>query len=175
MLIEILPEDQRARFVNSQDSSGATALHKACFKGHLEVIKLLCKYGADPSIRENEGSFALHKAAFNGHLDCILHLLETFKSAPSTSSRSRREKNTKRIQRSKGDSSNDSGLDSAVPPNGVDATPAFTVDINGQDDSGSTPLHKACFKGNVDCVKLLLEKGANLLVKDNQGRPFDSR
>lgn len=176
MLIERLPEDQRARFVNAQDASGATALHKACFKGHLNVVSLLCKHGADPSVRDHEGSFGLHKAAFNGHLECIKHLLDAFKSAPTTPSRSRRDKhNTKRGTKGKETASvSDSALDSAAAA-ATDGTPrgAFTsphtVDINCQDDSGSTPLHKACFKGNVECVKLLLEKGANLLVKDNQG------
>ncbi len=177
MLIERLPEDQRARFVNAQDASGATALHKACFKGHLNVVSLLCNHGADPSVRDYEGSFGLHKAAFNGHLECIKHLLDAFKSAPTTPSRSRRDKHsTKRGTKGKETASvSDSALDSAAVAASSDGTPrgAFTsphtVDINCQDDSGSTPLHKACFKGNVECVKLLLEKGANLLVKDNQG------
>jgi ankyrin repeat protein len=169
ILIERLPEDQRARFVNAQDASGATALHKACFKGHLNVVSLLCSHGADPSVRDHEGSFGLHKAAFNGHLECIKHLLDAFKSAPTTPIRSRRDKHSKRVKGkdivNAGDATEGSG-DATLR---AGFTSPNTVDINCQDDSGSTPLHKACFKGNVECVKLLLEKGANLLVKDNQG------
>lgn len=177
MLIEHLPEEQRTSYVNAQDAQGATALHKACFEGHVEVVKLLCKHNADPSIRDNEGSFGMHKAAFSGHLDCVKHLLETFRSAPSTPARSRREKhlaNKRALKALKADAAN--GVDAPVTDCSVSAatdsglhTQPNTVDINCQDDSGSTPLHKACYKGNVECVKLLLDSGANLLVKDNQG------
>jgi ankyrin repeat protein len=143
------------------------------------VVSLLCSHGADPSIRDHEGSYGLHKAAFNGHLECIKHLLDAFKSAPTTPSRSRREKHG--TKRAKGKETSAAAAVADVSsqlteqPNGatdagtIRSTLPNTVDINCQDDSGSTPLHKAGFKGNVECVKLLLEKGANLLVKDNQG------
>ena len=35
---------------------------------------------------------------------------------------------------------------------------------------GRTPLHRAAFNGQRDVVTLLLEHGADLQVKDNNGR-----
>ncbi len=38
------------------------------------------------------------------------------------------------------------------------------VDIDGQ-----TPLHVACWKGNIDLVKFLVSKGANIYAMDARG------
>lgn len=106
------------------------------------------------------GAVVLHKAAFNGHLECIKYLLDSFKQAPS-----------KPLQRDKNAFKRKdyaAALASAKEDGGDDALLA-TIDINCQDESGSTPLHKACFKGNVECAKLLLERGASPLAKDHQG------
>lgn len=43
------------------------------------------------------------------------------------------------------------------------------VDINKGDCYHITPLHLACKEDNLDIVKLLIEKGANIDVKDNCG------
>lgn len=42
-----------------------------------------------------------------------------------------------------------------------------TVDVDTKDGEGQTPLHKATFKGNLDVMKMFLEKGANINAKDN--------
>lgn len=34
-------------------------------------------------------------------------------------------------------------------------------DINAKDNAGFTPLHEAVTKGHLNCVKLLLEQGAD--------------
>ena len=41
------------------DVRGATALHKAAFLCHEDIVKLLLEKGADPSIKNNEGHTAL--------------------------------------------------------------------------------------------------------------------
>ncbi|KAF8898842.1 ankyrin repeat-containing domain protein [Infundibulicybe gibba] len=41
--------------------------------------------------------------------------------------------------------------------------------INGRDEFGYTPLHLACDRGNLDAVHVLLSKGADLAIKDNDG------
>lgn len=50
---------------------------------------------------------------------------------------------------------------------GLDKYPSY---INKPSSSGETALHKAASKGNLDCIKLLIERGANANVLDKQGR-----
>ncbi|CEG56142.1 ankyrin repeat domain-containing protein [Legionella fallonii] len=56
-------------------SSGMTALHWAAKAGHLEVVKLLLKAGADPKARSSDGAEPLHYAAKNGNVEIIKLLL----------------------------------------------------------------------------------------------------
>jgi len=45
-----------------------------------------------------------------------------------------------------------------------------SIDLNIQDSDGQTALHKAYESGNFECVKLLLEKGAKIDIRDKKGR-----
>jgi uncharacterized protein len=44
--------------VNARRRDGLTALHSAAYRGHLRVIEMLLKHGADPAIRGHEGADA---------------------------------------------------------------------------------------------------------------------
>lgn len=63
--------------VNDQDNAGNTALHEAALNGHLEIVKLLIRNGADVNMQ----SFKMFKdtplidASANGHLDVVKYLL----------------------------------------------------------------------------------------------------
>ena len=47
-------------------------------------------------------------------------------------------------------------------------------DINKQNKNGDTPLHLAFKIGNYDIIRLLLENGANIKIKNKKGiTPFD--
>jgi uncharacterized protein len=46
----------RGADVNGRRKDGLTALHSAAYRGHLRVIELLLKHGADPTIQGYEGS-----------------------------------------------------------------------------------------------------------------------
>ncbi|TFY64411.1 hypothetical protein EVJ58_g2638 [Rhodofomes roseus] len=47
----------------------------------------------------------------------------------------------------------------------LDANPG--VDVNAKDENGYTPLHLACDRGRAEVVRLLLERGANPSIKDD--------
>ena len=35
---------------------------------------------------------------------------------------------------------------------------------------GNTPLHDACSRGKIECIKLLLSNGADTTIKNNEGK-----
>lgn len=44
------------------------------------------------------------------------------------------------------------------------------LDLNAKDDSGLTALHEAVIMDDMNVVKSLVEKGANLEIKDFEGQ-----
>jgi len=60
----------------NMSKEGKTALWYACSQGHVEIVRLLLRAGADPTItRHNDGADPKYIACVNGKIDCI-HLLE---------------------------------------------------------------------------------------------------
>ncbi|KAJ1382996.1 ankyrin repeat-containing domain protein, partial [Ochromonadaceae sp. CCMP2298] len=55
---------------------GATAVHLACVKGHLDVLRLLLEKGADTDAKDVDGMTALHWASQQGHPEVLRLLLE---------------------------------------------------------------------------------------------------
>lgn len=45
----------------------------------------------------------------------------------------------------------------------------FPHSINARDSDGYTPLHRACHNDNVELVKFLIDKGADVESKTNEG------
>ncbi|CAL9686385.1 unnamed protein product [Knipowitschia caucasica] len=69
----------RGAEVNCQDEDGRTALSLACEMGHLDVVKLLVQFNADPDISDVWGNSALMYGAFSGHSQVLEFLVRAFK------------------------------------------------------------------------------------------------
>jgi len=73
-LIENDPDLVRAR---NPSGGGGTGLHAAAGRGHADVVRVLLAHGADPNARdEGDNAYALHFAAGAGHLEIVRALLD---------------------------------------------------------------------------------------------------
>ncbi|KAJ7094637.1 ankyrin repeat-containing domain protein [Mycena belliarum] len=55
---------------------GKTALHIAALKGHEELVRMLCDFGADVDLSDNKGNTPLHYASSWGHIPVVQILIE---------------------------------------------------------------------------------------------------
>ncbi|XP_053701213.1 ankyrin repeat domain-containing protein 63 [Synchiropus splendidus] len=65
--------------VNCQDEDGRTALSLACELGHLDAVKILVQFNADPDVTDAWGNSALMYAAYSGHNQVLEFLVRAFK------------------------------------------------------------------------------------------------
>ena len=54
--------DKEPSLVNCRDSDGYTPLHRACYNGHMNVVRILLQRGADVDARTEDGWQPLHCA-----------------------------------------------------------------------------------------------------------------
>ncbi|XP_078803735.1 serine/threonine-protein phosphatase 6 regulatory ankyrin repeat subunit C isoform X2 [Oryzias latipes] len=131
---------QNGAEIDCGDTNGNTPLHIAAKYGQELLISTLLTNGADKNRQGIHGMLPLHLAALCGFPDCCRKLLSSGHFYNS--------------------------MPSAVgsPSSGEE------LDINMSDDHGRTALHAAASGGNVECLNLLLNCGAELDIKDILGR-----
>jgi hypothetical protein len=61
--------------INDVDENGLSALHWACDKGNIDLVRTLIKLGADPNRADNEGQSPLNYACSNDHDDLAIYLI----------------------------------------------------------------------------------------------------
>ena len=76
--IEILKANLHKININSRDGSGfqQTALHKAVWDGHIQVVKFLVRNGAEIDAKNQNDATPLYIAAQEGQLDVVKFLIE---------------------------------------------------------------------------------------------------
>ncbi len=150
--------------VNTQDATGNTALHYAIFREDRKLIKLLLNHGADEDIKNNNDQ------------DCIDI---SYKISP-------RKKIGVEISPdnyfclnliSKNElitDPNPNPLMSAIatdqPLTEIQKILDSGIDVNAQDATGNTALHYAIFYNDNNLVELLLKYGADISIKNHQGK-----
>jgi len=60
--------DQDDMDMDKRNAQGRTALHRAVYKNHFNIVQILVKSGADINLLDNNRRTALHWASFFGHL-----------------------------------------------------------------------------------------------------------
>lgn len=136
------------------DHKGKTALMFAAETGHLKVVEYLLEKGADINEKDGEGNTALIYAALNGKFDVFKYLIE-IKNADTT----------------------DIGLILySAAYNDVEIVRYILenypqADVN---DPEYPPMIAAASVGRLDIVKLLVDHGASIFIKDIRWRtPLD--
>lgn len=172
---------------------GKTALHYACYHGHIHVVKLLMEYGANPELEDDQGNNA------NAVVDQALSYetkaqLSVLLFGKATTDSPEEVENALKLCSSEdpsdiallaellgdhpeminqlisvGETDETTLLYTAARANNVDAVGlllACDADPNLQIRNGSTPLHVACYRGYLGVVDALLEGNKNNVLPD---------
>ncbi|KAK8745805.1 hypothetical protein OTU49_000020, partial [Cherax quadricarinatus] len=168
---------------NMRNHDGLTALHQACIDGSLELVTLLLKHGADVNITDQDLWTPLHAAATCGHFKIVTTLIKaganltaincdgemphditddevTFQYMENEMmKRGITQDIIERIREEPHD----------VMLRDIKNTVLTGGDLNQPLERKSTFLHAAIANGFNDIVKLLIDNGASLTARDEDG------
>ncbi|KAI1435972.1 ankyrin [Xylaria sp. CBS 124048] len=65
------PPQKDCAYIDLQNSFGNSALHWACLRGHLDVVRLLLSRGASPTVENGKEQIPLDLAVFNNHMHVV--------------------------------------------------------------------------------------------------------
>ena len=180
--------------VNVQDEDGNTPAH-LCFAANvdLKILELLIAHGTGISVVNNDRMNLLHLAAQSGRPDVLAFLLS---KDPTGEYRNMRAENRNTLvlcalasghnsiemiklagdaisisECLAGNEDGETGLHLAAKMNDVERMKYFLHkgNLNERTNNGSTALHLAITDGNAESAKLLLNRGANICITDNDG------
>ncbi|KAB2605228.1 ankyrin repeat domain-containing protein 65-like [Pyrus ussuriensis x Pyrus communis] len=174
-LFEILYKTLDGIDVNLVDKEGRTPIHIAAAHGHVEMLKFCISVGGNAEVTDSRGRSPLHWAAEKGHLGAAKCLLNcsNVKYAVTKDGRTAFD-----LAAANGHTSllgflrYDDVLNRAASlddAHGIKSCLAKGAEVNGRDQNGWTPLHRAAFKGRIECVKVLLNHGALVDAVDDAG------
>ncbi|KAM8974579.1 protein phosphatase 1 regulatory subunit 12A isoform 2-T2 [Pelodytes ibericus] len=178
---EVLKLLDRGADINYANVDGLTALHQACIDDNLDMVKFLVENGASINQPDNEGWIPLHAAASCGYLDIAEYLISRGANVGAVNS--------------EGDTPLDIAeeepmeelLQNEVNRQGIDVEAARKEEerimlrdarqwlnsghINDvrHSKSGGTALHVAAAKGYTEVLKLLIQAGYDVNIKDFDG------
>lgn len=147
--------------LEEKDRQGRTWLHREARKGNIAFVDRLIANGVQLETKDSKGDNALHHALQNSYLDTdkLVHL------------------ETATLLVEKGASLDATNQIGCTPlhlvvqiENAIKVTKHFLskgANVNARDGHGNTPLHLAAELGNTQAVQCLLEKGAQVNIKNN--------
>ncbi|XP_072886476.1 protein phosphatase 1 regulatory subunit 12A-like isoform X2 [Hemitrygon akajei] len=171
----------RGADINYANVDGLTALHQACIDENLEMVKFLVEHSADTNQPDNEGWTPLHAVASCGYINIAEYLINNGANVAAVNS--------------EGEIPSDIAEESAMKDLLQDEISRQAIDVEAarkeeehrmlQDarqwlnsgkiedvrntKSGGTALHVAAAKGYLEVLKLLIQAGYDVNIKDNDG------
>eukprot|EP01133_Synstelium_polycarpum_P009025 gene9025-10585_t len=179
--------------INETDDNGNTALHWACYRKHIDVVKYLVSKGADTDIPNTEQhQTPLHWACISGDPHLVYYLIghgaDIYKrdkmglnslliSSHQSDVHIVRYLLYKGMSVSSKDDEGHTALHWAAFCGHVKLIRYFIrkgADIHCVDNLGRTPFHWAAYKGYIEATKVLFEEGSSLSIRDNDNRtPYE--
>ena len=144
------------KFINHQDNKGINALHKACFKGDMSLVKLLIEKGIDYRAKSKTGLSCIHCAAQTNKVSVIYYLVNEYN-----------------IDLYEKDNYGNYFYHWACHSNCERVIDFFLNDknfqINIKNNDGYIPLHYYLMEKNTRSLKRLIYRGADPYIKNNRG------
>ena len=175
--------------VNAKCKKNITALMRACGKGNRDAINVLLNAGADPNINDSDGDTCLHYAAGGPCSKDVIQEIINHVADVNAKSKNNTTALMRACQKGNIDAINVL-INAGADPNIVDANIntclhhvaglyfckdvlqaiiSYGVDVDATNNNNETALMKACSKGNIDAVNILLNAGADPNVVDAYG------
>ncbi|XP_068116938.1 protein phosphatase 1 regulatory subunit 12A-like isoform X4 [Hyperolius riggenbachi] len=167
--------------INGTNVDGLTALHQACIDENMDMVQFLVENGASVNQQDNEGWTPLHAAASCGFVNIAQYLISKGGNVGIVNSEGELPLDVAH------ESAMEKLLKSEVKKQGVDLDAAKREEEelmlrdarrwlnNGKYDdlrhptNGATPLHVAAAKGYTEVIKLLLQLGFDVDIRDFDG------
>ena len=141
--------------VYCKDEYQWTPLHEACRGGHVNMVRMLIsEFQADTRIRSACGDTPLHKAACCGRGEVALTLITEFGCDAN-------------IRNYNGHTSLHRACE--VGHGSVVAMIGKYASVSATNKDGDTPLHIAAARGHKQCVEVLLQLNAPIMVRNYAG------
>ncbi len=149
--------------IYTREASGKKPIHIAAKKGYKNIVEFFLNEGISINDTNQSGWTSLHYAAFSGELEVAKLLV-----AKGANVRAENAYGQKPID-----------LTHYGKDDGYKGVMELLLDkgegkVNDTDEDGCTLLRYAVIIGNLEVIKFLIDKGANIHAKDNKGRtPLD--
>jgi len=171
-------DENLSSFVNARDHNGNTPMHVAASSGSLDVVRLLCKHGADLHTCNWVDDTPLHLAAY-GNPDVVAFLLQEEDGAdvhvrthsrqctPLHGAASGGSAECARLLLQAGADPDARDSDEQVPLHyaaqqgageAIRTLCKYGADVDAHEESGDTPLCRAVFCDQCEVVRVLLEE-----------------
>lgn len=149
--------DAHPHLIVEETDRGSTVLIEAAWNGHVRLVELLLRRGADVEHQDDDGCTALHRAARSGHMEVVLVLLG---SGASVRRRDHEDGNA---------------LRHACESNHMRVALLLLQHmgrrgLNARDDDWATVLLNCCRWGQPLMVKALLLAGADHTLSNESGQ-----
>lgn len=161
------------KLINIQDTNGDNLLHICSYHGNYKIINKLIYYGAKKQIQNKENQIPVDIAKDNKVRKVLTNLNEAAKASD--------EKNIQELVNFGQDLNEKLSIFSLAPIHKIiESTEKINMkylkmlllgsDPNIKDSNGWTALHYAAQNGDLESVKILIDKKANINSFSNNGR-----